>query len=98
MPNGHGWDAFHAIESQLRLCDIPVIAVSTGVASERTNALRVPCLQKPFALEHFLRLVKETIGDPRAPEQPGSGATMSQKDQTIQHEDAASCRNTQRMN
>lgn len=77
MPNGHGWDAFHAIESQPRLCDIPVIVISTGLASERTNALRVPCLQKPFDLEHLLRMVKETIGDPWEPEQPGSGATMS---------------------
>ena len=89
MPNGHGWDAFHAIESQPRLCDIPVIVISTGLASERTNALRVPCLQKPFDLEHLLRMVKETIGEPgslssRDPERRCHG-----KAETIQHEDAA---------
>jgi CheY-like chemotaxis protein len=62
MPEGDGREALKQMRAEPRLRDIPVVMITTGMASQRLIKDAAIFLEKPFDLDQLLDVVLTTIG------------------------------------
>lgn len=67
LPDGDGREVVKEMQSNPRLCDIPVVLMSAGVALKNVDVSAAGFLHKPFDIDTLLEVVSDIVGPATAP-------------------------------